>query len=187
MKIIIFSLLLLSIYCALAPKVWYYRREAPLKQKKEIFKELGYYYFQAKNQFCKKILRPNILYNNITVNNITKFKLNTAKNNELIFYRKCLSKEEETKMLFEKGYVCLQRRETVNNKDLFDPIKCEQIKYNLTCCSSFISSECKQYYDEFSNYKCAYCYNNGKQFPCAGVLDEYIDLYYNFLQPKKNK
>ena len=179
MKITIFILVIVAISCALPNSVQTHRYEIPQEKRKEIFKELGLKFNKTLNGYCdevKKVLEPKV---GVAVSNATDLRTEENKNStRTVTFKKCLSKDQEERKLFQYGFACVQtKRKQTNGSYSEDPANCTKLEYRLECCNNTVSAECEDYFDDFSSFKCAYCFSQGKPHPC-NVLDEYKDLYF---------
>ena len=177
MKAIILILSIATICCYLQePTVQTHRSEVPKAQRKEIFEELGFN--ETLDGFCgeeKKVLEPKV---GLTVSNANLIKIRENKNStRTVTFKKCLTKEEEEKKLFEYGFACVKKSKQVNGRYSEEETNCTKLEYRLECCNNTVSVECEDYFDDFASFKCAFCFTQGKSHPC-NVLDEYKDLYY---------
>ena len=180
MKVIILILAITTIYCVVPPTTVQTRRfEVPKAQRKKIFKELGLEFNETLNEFCdevKNVLEPKV---GVAVSNANDIKTEENENStRAVYFRKCLTKEQEEKKLFEHGFACVQKRtKQANGTYSEEQANCTKLEYRLECCNSTVTAECEDYFDDFASFKCAYCFSQGQPHPC-NVLDEYKDLYY---------
>ena len=179
MKAVVFILAIVAIYSALPPTFQTHRYEVPKEQRKEIFEELGLKFNETLDEFCdevKKVLEPKA---GIVVSNATELSSEDNKNfTKTVSYKKCLTKDQEEKKLFEHGFACIQKSERKTDGTYnYDPANCTKLEYRLDCCNKTVTAECQEYFDDFSSFKCAFCFSQGLPHPC-NVLDEYKDLYY---------
>ena len=178
MKGIVYILAIATIYC-LQPSTQTHRYKVPKAQRTEIFKVLGLKFNETLGRFCyevKKVLEKKA---GIAISNATEIKIKEDKNSSrTISFTKCLTKNEEEKILFENGFVCLQKkRSKLNGTNSTETVNCTKLEYRLECCKKTVNAECEDYFDDYSSFKCAYCFSQGLSHPC-NVLDEYKDLYY---------
>ena len=177
MKATILILAIATICCVLpTSKLQTRRSEVPKAQRKEIFKELGLKFNETLDGFCdevKKVLEPKA---GVAVSNANDIKTEKNTNStKTVYFKKCLTKEQEEKKLFEYGFACVKKSKQTNGTLSEEEANCTKLEYRLECCENTVSAECEDYFDDFASFKCAFCFTQGKPHPC-NVLDEYKDL-----------
>ena len=177
MKTTILISIIAAISCALPPNLETHRYEIPQEKRKEIFEELGLKFNESLNGFCdevQKVLEPKV---GVAVSNASDLRTVQNENStRTVTFKKCLTKDQEERKLFQHGFACVQtKRKQTNGTYSEDPANCTKLEYRLECCDNTVSAECEDYFDEFSSFKCAYCFSQRKPHPCNNI--NIINIY----------